>query len=216
MLLFFVVFFHTLVKHGHRAPDYRLQNHIHTVLSKETHRHDCSRGQEGGSLVSWRMHPRVDTPPLSCPGLVKLPFFFFFFFFLFYFGKSKFVKPQIQTRTPPPTNEHFPSGRRHECHQVTFWDRPANLSLPLTFQIPPPLKKKQNKKPKPGKWHPWLPSAWCWTWIHTWTCLLRGVSVCRSYRPTCGVCVNAYRAGRKGLGVELKGGRLKRGEVVST
>lgn len=68
-----VFFFHTLVKHGHRAPDYRLQNHIHTVLSKETHRHGCSQGSRGGPS-------RVIKDPLSFAQADNISRFFSSFF----------------------------------------------------------------------------------------------------------------------------------------
>lgn len=127
LLLFF--FLHTLVKHGHRAPDYRLQNHIHTVLSKETHRDGCSRGSRGGPL--WL---RGCSPSLF-PQAGRICFFLL----LFFFGKSNFVKPQ-KSDARPNASELFPLAWMHERH-VTFWGRRANLNLPLTFQSP---KHKQT------------------------------------------------------------------------
>lgn len=82
-----LLFFHTLVKHGHIAPDYRLQNHIHTCLSQRDAPTQMQLGVERGPLLILGMDPKVD-PSLSPQAG---PIFFFFFFF---FGKSNFVKPQ--------------------------------------------------------------------------------------------------------------------------
>lgn len=182
MLLFFFFFFHTLVKHGHRAPDYRLQNHIHTVLSKETHRHGCSQGSRGG--VSRLC---LQEPPLSCPRLIK---FCFCFFFLLFFGKSKFVKPQNQMRIPLK-NELFSNGTH--ARTSTTWPSGTDLQmgLPLTSK-PPPQKNKPNLGRDilgfllPGAEHEYI----------LWHVCSRvcGCAEAISLRVE---CVNAYRA-RKG------------------
>lgn len=171
--------FHTLVKHGHRAPDYRLQNHIHTVLSKRRTNTAAARGQKGDSPVFSRT--------VSLLRRADKILLLLFFFSSFFFGKSNFVKPQNQMRMPSRMSFFFSRrDARATLHHMTFWDRPAKLSLPLTSKN---KKKQTNKKPpKPGKRHPWLPSAWCCTWILTMTCLLKGVCLCRSYQPACGVC----------------------------
>lgn len=53
LVFFSKCFFHTLVKHGHRAPDYRLQIHIRTSLSHRDAPTQMQRGSGGG----FKTHP---------------------------------------------------------------------------------------------------------------------------------------------------------------
>lgn len=172
MLLFFFFFTHlSNMVTEHQTTDYRIT--YTRFFPKRRTDTAAARGQEGGqSPVSSR------TPSLL-PRAGKI--LLLLFFFLLFFGKSKFVKPQNQMRIPLK-NELFSIGTH--ARTSTTWPSGTDLQTELASDIQTPPKKQT----KPGKRHPWLPSAWCWTWIHTMTCLLKGVWVCRSYQPACRVC----------------------------
>lgn len=73
-----LLFFHTLVKHGHIAPDYRLQNHIHTCLSHGDALTQMQRGLGGGTVKT--PQPTYFRRPL--PLTSSCSNFLFFLFFL--------------------------------------------------------------------------------------------------------------------------------------
>lgn len=88
LFLLFFIFFYTFGKHGHIAPDYRLQNHIR-VFPTETHLHGHGKGKEGQGRSHVKTLPlglAVKQTPSSHPKL-----FLFYFIFL---AKSTFRKPQ--------------------------------------------------------------------------------------------------------------------------
>lgn len=98
-------FFNTLVKHGHIAPDYRLQNHIHTCLSHRDAPTQMQRGSGGGMrlylnhpLLVLGSCPKADPLPLIIPKLVQFSIFVsFFFFFLFFLAKVNLSNHRNQT-----------------------------------------------------------------------------------------------------------------------
>lgn len=76
---FFFFLNHTLVKHCHIAPDYRLQNHIHTCLSQRDAPTQMQPGvKEGVPNAFLGMDLKAD--PSLLPPLAGSIFFFFHFF----------------------------------------------------------------------------------------------------------------------------------------
>lgn len=144
MLLFVFTHLSNMVTE-HQTTDYRIT--YTRFFPKRRTNTAAARDQEGDSPVFSRT---VSLLPRADKILLLL------FFFLLFFGKSNFVKPQNQMRMPSRMNFFSRRDARATLHHMTFWDRPAKLSLPLT-------SKKKNKRtknpPKPGKRHPWLPSA---------------------------------------------------------
>lgn len=142
-----LLFFHTLVKHGHIAPDYRLQNHIHTCLSHRDASTQMQRGSGGGvrlyenhPLLILGLRPKADPPP---SGPQAGPIFYFFFFSLFFFGKSKFVEPQKSDVCP---FRRVPSsGCTHRRHHMF-------LPWPSVWQARAAL---------------WRPTPWAFLWHST-------------------------------------------------
>lgn len=133
-----LLFFHTLVKHGHIAPDYRLQNHIHTCLSHRDAPTQMQRGLRRGlheHLFPLTTYSRVciqkkQTPPFH-PKLVQFSYFFFYFFiYLFILAKVNLSNHINQMCVP--FSEDF--SRRDAHTDVTTWflhdllfDRPVLL-----------------------------------------------------------------------------------------
>lgn len=226
-----LLFFHTLVKHGHIAPDYRLQNHIHTCLSHRDASTQMQRGSGGGvrlyenhPLLILGLHPKADPLPLV-PKLVQFSIFSFFLYF--FLAKVNLSNHRNQTCVPL---EEFLRRDAHTdvttCffHDLLF-DRPVLLCgdpLPeLASDIPPAHPKKRHL----GKWRPWLTSAWCltspsWAWIkclymfvYRCVCIMSRCR-CKNRRPTYLVYVwecNAYRARKR---EEVAGGTFPQARVA--
>lgn len=82
-----LLFFNTLVKHGHIAPDYRLQNHIRTSFPQRRTDTETSEGRGGGTLF---MKTLVDVLKLTPPSHPQAgPIWYIFLSFFFPFGKKK-------------------------------------------------------------------------------------------------------------------------------
>lgn len=159
-------FFHTLVRHGHIAPDYRLQNHIHTCLSHGDAPTRMQRGSGEGGKRLYENHPLLilgscpkADPSLSSPSWSN--FLFFLFYFLIFFWQNH------RNQMCVPLEDFF----RWDSHtDVTTWflhdlrfDRPVLLCgdpLPeLASDIPPAHQKKNHLGSDvlglllPGAWH---------------------------------------------------------------
>lgn len=164
ILLFFFskcccYFFHTLVKHGHIAPDYRLQNHIHSSLSHRDAPTQMQRGLGGGFqktllCLSKESSLKAD-PSLRSPSWSNFLFLFFFFLIIFFvLAKSKFVKPQKSDVCPFRSVFFcFFLGDAHTDVTTGFlsdplFDRPVLLCgdpLPeLASDIPPTRERKKK------------------------------------------------------------------------
>lgn len=147
-LLFFslnvadIFFFTHLVKHGHIAPDYRLQNHIHTCLSHRDAPTQMQRGSGGGKRL-YENHPshllqgpvlKLTPPSHPCAG----PIFSIFSLFL---AKENL----LNYRSCVSLEEFFFLGCTHESSE-TF--RPVLLCgdpLPeLSSDILPPRQNKST------------------------------------------------------------------------
>lgn len=82
--LYVAVFFTLFVKHGHIAPDYRLQTHTH-VFPTETHQHRGSEGR-GGERSLWKHLLMSESWSLPLiPKLVQLDFFYLSYLFINFF-----------------------------------------------------------------------------------------------------------------------------------
>lgn len=113
------LFLNTLVKHGHIAPGYRLQNHIRTYLSHRDAPTRMQRGSGGGERLSENQPILISgSCPEADPSLSSFPSWSNSqFFTIFFVGKSKFVKPQKSDVWP--LSEYFFSVGMHT--DVTIW-----------------------------------------------------------------------------------------------
>lgn len=116
----------------HQTRDYRIT--YTRFFPKRRTDTAAARGQEGVPLRSegW--------PPSLFPQAGRFSLFSSIFFLFFFLAKVNLSNHRIRRASP----SRMSSFHRHERHRMTFWDRPANLSVPSTFQTPP--KKTPNKQ----------------------------------------------------------------------
>lgn len=198
----FFVLNHTLVKHCHIAPDYRLQIHIHTCLSQRDALTQMQPGVKRGSLNALVGPGSQSSPVPLSPVAASIFFFIFLYFFLAKVNLSNHSNQMCPTlHLLPIASSHwflrrsltvwFSRPPPCPAHLSVLYDRPVLL---CGHPLPEPTIRPLTSL-TPAKWRPGLPPAWCFD-ISVGreenlqnVCLKVGVCVCvREERSVCG-CV---------------------------
>lgn len=85
----------------------------------------------------------------------------------------------------------FPHGRRNSSPPTFSWTGPCcTVETHSLSSLRHSTRQPNQTKQTPGKRRPFLPSAWCLTlphctWVHIFTCLLKGVCVCVCLKSQC-------------------------------
>lgn len=183
-----LLFFHTLFKHGHIAPDYRLQNHIHASFPQRRTNTDAARvrralhGNPPLLILGWRL--KADTS-LSSPSWSN--FLFFLYFFEVFLAKSKFVQPQKSDVCVPQEDVFCQDAHAYVTtwflHDLLFI-RPVLLCGDPLPELASDIPSTHKKRKRLGRVALGFTSALrcltspSWAWISAITCLLKGVCVC--------------------------------------